>query len=222
MKKLADISLFESIENRSFGSSVFNEVNKPGFQEFDPEQDARSRLRGLSDLNADDVYDTIRHFAQQVHLGEITPDEARRYLRSVYGIDYRQINGFLRRYNLKKQMEEDAAVLPAHPDRPTGYRAPQPLDYRNRVYRTPKKKKIGFFSRINPFKNEKTNDWLFGLTPAEFGEILRRWKKDRWNVFDVKLPSFLRAASNRDSVTTGKGWKTVKEFYDKNNQKPTN
>ena len=106
MKKLADISLFESIENRSFGSSVFNEVNKPGFQEFDPEQDARSRLRGLSDLNADDVYDTIRHFAQQVHLGEITPDEARRYLRSVYGIDYRQINGFLRRYNLKKQMEE--------------------------------------------------------------------------------------------------------------------
>lgn len=196
MQKLADISFFESIGNQKSTNVTFNGFDKPGYQEIDPAREPQ--YRGLSDLNADDVYDTIQHFIGLVQNGEITPKMAKAYLRAVYGIDSRQINAFMKRYAAIKQASNNVQ-RPVYDDRPAGYQAPRS------VVRRPVKKKTGFFGRF--FRNEKDE------APDSLGRILADLRKkmgtrgfwsdkgtpgyaEKERQFVDQLQTLLRATSN--------------------------
>ena len=122
MQKIANISLFESIANRSGNAGL-----KWGYQEIDP--DAEPSYGRFSDMDADDIAETVKYYSDRCAQGEMTKAQALKCLTALYGIRPEQIRPFMARYFKSQQQraieEQSRSNIERLDAAPAGYAPPQ-------------------------------------------------------------------------------------------------
>lgn len=88
MQKIANISLFESVANRSGNTGL-----KWGYQEVDPSSE--QSYGTFSDMDDEDITETMKFYLGRTAKGLMTMPQAVKCLTTVYGISPARIKAFL-------------------------------------------------------------------------------------------------------------------------------